>query len=175
MDKLLLSIVVMSGLCAVSSERRFHLVPELKTMTEAQRHCRETYSDLATIRDMEDVNTLNTMLQSSPMVDGSSFDPGKDRWTERARMKYCWYGCGTVDLNGEIDIVRLDGHLEDASNVGAVEGELYLCRHEIITKESLEMDAADNVWTVVERRAAVHDGYDVCLVANLNPRDLITA
>ncbi|KAK9514704.1 hypothetical protein VZT92_025400 [Zoarces viviparus] len=72
MDKLLLSIVVVSGLCAVSSERRFHLVPELKTMTEAQRHCRETYSDLATIRDMEDVDTLNTMLQSSPMVDGSS-------------------------------------------------------------------------------------------------------
>lgn len=47
-------------------------------------------------------------------------------------------------------------------------------RHEIITKEILQMDPADNVWTVVERRAAVHDSYDVCLVANLNPRDLFT-
>lgn len=47
-------------------------------------------------------------------------------------------------------------------------------RHEIITKEILELDPADNVWTVVERRAAVHDSYDVCLVANLNPRDLFT-
>lgn len=45
-------------------------------------------------------------------------------------------------------------------------------RHEIITKEILELDPADNVWTVVERRAAMHDSYDVCLVANLNPRDL---
>uniref|UniRef100_A0A667ZFB6 Kelch repeat and BTB domain containing 12 n=1 Tax=Myripristis murdjan TaxID=586833 RepID=A0A667ZFB6_9TELE len=69
----------------------------------------------------------------------------------------------------------------NASNVGVAEGKLYLCgyykgagRHEIITKEILELDPADNVWTVVERRAAMHDSYDVCLVANLNPRDLFT-
>ncbi|XP_013990165.1 kelch repeat and BTB domain-containing protein 12 isoform X1 [Salmo salar] len=69
----------------------------------------------------------------------------------------------------------------NASNIGEVEGKLYLCgyykgagRHEIITKEILELDPKDNVWTVVERRAAMHDSYDVCLVANLNPRDLST-
>lgn len=47
-------------------------------------------------------------------------------------------------------------------------------RHEIITKEILEFGPADNVWTVVEKRAAMHDSYDVCLVAHLNPRDLYT-
>lgn len=47
-------------------------------------------------------------------------------------------------------------------------------RHEIITKEVLELDPADNVWTGMERRAAMHDSYDVCLVANLNPRDLFS-
>lgn len=47
-------------------------------------------------------------------------------------------------------------------------------RHEIITKEILELDPVDNVWTVVERQAAMHDSYDVCLVANLNPRNLFT-
>ncbi|XP_047458218.1 kelch repeat and BTB domain-containing protein 12-like [Mugil cephalus] len=69
----------------------------------------------------------------------------------------------------------------NASNTGVAEGKLYLCgyykgagRHEIITKEILELDPADNVWTVVERRAPMHDSYDVCLVANLNPRDLFT-
>uniref|UniRef100_A0A4W6F664 Kelch repeat and BTB domain containing 12 n=1 Tax=Lates calcarifer TaxID=8187 RepID=A0A4W6F664_LATCA len=69
----------------------------------------------------------------------------------------------------------------NASNIGVVEGKLYLCgyfkgagRHEIITKEILELDPVDNVWTVVERRAAMHDSYDVCLVANLNPRNLFT-
>ena len=48
-------------------------------------------------------------------------------------------------------------------------------RHEIITKEILVLDPKDNVWSVVERRAAMHDSYDVCLVANLNPRDLLTS
>ncbi|XP_049436794.1 kelch repeat and BTB domain-containing protein 12-like isoform X2 [Epinephelus fuscoguttatus] len=147
------------------------------------------------------------------------YDPGKDRWTECARMKYSRYRCGTAVLNGEIYIlggIGCDGEdrgqsrrclssveiynpdtdtwragptlptsllalRTNASNVGALEGKLYLCgyykgagRHEIITKEILELDPADNVWTVVERRAAVHDSYDVCLVANLNPRDLFT-
>ncbi|KAM6977253.1 kelch repeat and BTB domain-containing protein 12-like isoform 2-T2 [Aplochiton taeniatus] len=67
----------------------------------------------------------------------------------------------------------------NASNTGVVDGKLYLCgyykgagRHDIITKEILELDPKDNVWTVVERRAAMHDSYDVCLVAKLNPRDL---
>ncbi|XP_041655253.1 kelch repeat and BTB domain-containing protein 12-like isoform X2 [Cheilinus undulatus] len=147
------------------------------------------------------------------------FDPSKDRWTERARMKYSRYRCGTAILNGEIYILggigcngedigqsrRCLSSVEiynadtdtwragptlpmallslrtNASNLAAVDGKLYLCgyykgagRHEIITKEILELDPADNVWTVVERRAAMHDSYDVCLVANLNPRDLIT-
>ncbi|XP_072223218.1 kelch repeat and BTB domain-containing protein 12-like [Leuresthes tenuis] len=147
------------------------------------------------------------------------FDPGKDRWTECARMKYSRYRCGTAVLNGEIYIlggIGCDGEdrgqsrrclssvevynpdtdtwrtgptlptsllslRSNASNTGVVEGKLYLCgyykgagRHEIITKEILELDPADNVWTVVERRAAMHDSYDICLVANLNPRDLFT-
>ncbi|TWW56762.1 Kelch repeat and BTB domain-containing protein 12 [Takifugu flavidus] len=70
----------------------------------------------------------------------------------------------------------------NASNTGVVGNKLYLCgyfkgasRHEIITKEILELDPAENMWTVVERRAAMHDSYDICLVANLNPRALFTA
>ncbi|CAI5647696.1 unnamed protein product [Oreochromis niloticus] len=147
------------------------------------------------------------------------FDPGKDRWTECASMKYSRYRCGSAVLSGEIYIlggIGCDGEdrgqsrrclssveiynpdtdtwrpgptlptsllslRTNASNIGVVDGKLYLCgyykgagRHEIITKELLELDPADNVWTVVERRAAMHDSYDVCLVANLNPRDLFT-
>uniref|UniRef100_A0A3Q1FA96 Kelch repeat and BTB domain containing 12 n=1 Tax=Acanthochromis polyacanthus TaxID=80966 RepID=A0A3Q1FA96_9TELE len=93
------------------------------------------------------------------------FDPGKDRWTECARMKYSRYRCGTAVLNGEIYIlggIGCDGEdrgqsrrclssveiynpdtdtwragptlptsllalRTNASNIGVVEGKLYLC------------------------------------------------
>lgn len=47
-------------------------------------------------------------------------------------------------------------------------------RHEAITKDILELDPSDNRWTVVVRRALMHDNYDVCLVAHLNPRGLMS-
>ena len=49
-----------------------------------------------------------------------------------------------------------------------------LDRHDDITKDILELDPWDNRWTVVARRALMHDNYDVCLVANLNPRGLMS-
>lgn len=46
-------------------------------------------------------------------------------------------------------------------------------RHEVITKEILELDTWENHWNVVTIKALMHDNYDVCLVAQLNTRDLI--
>lgn len=51
---------------------------------------------------------------------------------------------------------------------------LILDRHEDIIKDILELDPYDNRWKVVARRALMHDNYDVCLVAHLNPRGLMT-
>ncbi|XP_029007710.1 kelch repeat and BTB domain-containing protein 12 [Betta splendens] len=69
----------------------------------------------------------------------------------------------------------------NASNAGVVGGKIYVCgyykgadRHDDITKDILELDPWENRWTVVTCRALMHDNYDVCLVANLNPRGLIS-
>ncbi|KAM3622015.1 uncharacterized protein V6R79_019244 [Siganus canaliculatus] len=66
-------------------------------------------------------------------------------------------------------------------NAGVVGGKIYVCgyykgadRHDNITKDILELDPWDNRWTVVARRALMHNNYDVCLVANLNPRGLMS-
>lgn len=68
----------------------------------------------------------------------------------------------------------------NASNSGVVDGKLYVCgyykgadRHDTITKDILQLDPWENVWTVVAKQALMHDSYDVCLVANLNPRGLM--
>ncbi|KAM9361216.1 kelch repeat and BTB domain-containing protein 12 [Symphorus nematophorus] len=69
----------------------------------------------------------------------------------------------------------------NGTNAGVVGGKIYVCgyykgadRHDIITKDILELDPWDNRWTVVARRALMHDNYDVCLVASLNPRGLMS-
>ncbi|XP_006895269.1 PREDICTED: kelch repeat and BTB domain-containing protein 12 [Elephantulus edwardii] len=68
----------------------------------------------------------------------------------------------------------------NSTNAGAVDGKLYICggfhgadRHEVITKEILELDPWENQWNVVAINVLMHDSYDVCLVARMNPRDLI--
>ncbi|XP_033981471.1 uncharacterized protein LOC117478575 [Trematomus bernacchii] len=96
MEKVLLIIIALSGLSAVSShaERQYHFVSEAKTMSEAQRYCREKHTDLATVDSMEVVELLNNMAgqynQSAwiglyddrdswkwSMSDPSFYEPGK--------------------------------------------------------------------------------------------------
>ncbi|XP_074500926.1 secretory phospholipase A2 receptor-like [Sebastes fasciatus] len=79
MEKVLLSIVALSGLCAVSSpaKRQYHFVYDVKNMTEAQSYCREKYTDLATVDNMEDVKILNNTVDLNKM---DSTDNNHEAW-----------------------------------------------------------------------------------------------
>uniref|UniRef100_A0A8C0VQ46 Kelch repeat and BTB domain containing 12 n=1 Tax=Cyanistes caeruleus TaxID=156563 RepID=A0A8C0VQ46_CYACU len=146
------------------------------------------------------------------------YDPGQDKWVEKAPMKFSKYRFSTAVVNGEIyvlggigclgydrgqtrkcldavEIYNPDGDFwrdgppmpspllslrTNSTSAGSVEGKLYLCggfhgaaRHEVITKEILELDTWENQWNVVATDVLMHDSYDVCLVARLNTRDLI--
>ncbi|CAJ1084309.1 macrophage mannose receptor 1-like [Xyrichtys novacula] len=90
MEKVLQSIVLLSGLCAVSADvkRLYHFVYEPKTLPEARSYCREKYTDLATVESEEDVKLLNSLVNSSKLSDsahqawiGLTFSTNSWRWS----------------------------------------------------------------------------------------------
>ncbi|KAI4892319.1 hypothetical protein NFI96_003462 [Prochilodus magdalenae] len=59
MEHKILLIMVLTGICSsASATNKYHFVHKAKSFADAQLYCRNTYSDLATINDMEDMNTL---------------------------------------------------------------------------------------------------------------------
>ncbi|XP_045063890.1 macrophage mannose receptor 1-like [Coregonus clupeaformis] len=67
MDQSLFLILVFSGLSILPSclPHQFHFVNMNKTWTEAQRICRQNYTDLATIDDTADMEKLNNTVAAS--------------------------------------------------------------------------------------------------------------
>ncbi|KAL7834299.1 hypothetical protein SRHO_G00285460 [Serrasalmus rhombeus] len=73
-------ISLISVLCSLSAcaPHQYHLINEAKSWTEAQRYCRETYADLATVHSMDEMKELNETLKNSS-ISGASVWIGLQR------------------------------------------------------------------------------------------------
>ncbi|KAL6481097.1 hypothetical protein MHYP_G00091770 [Metynnis hypsauchen] len=87
-------VLLFSAVCGVFAyvPHRYHFVNESKTWTEAQSYCRQTYTDLASINNMEEMKDLSATLKAkdgSPIWIGlEKGNTGKWLWSLAERNFY---------------------------------------------------------------------------------------
>ncbi|XP_058614460.1 C-type mannose receptor 2-like isoform X2 [Onychostoma macrolepis] len=76
--------IALPFICYNASSRQYHFVNESKSWTEAQRYCRQNYTDLVTIDNMEEmnrlINTVNGSYNGSAWI-GLYDDVNSWRWS----------------------------------------------------------------------------------------------
>ncbi|XP_032440201.1 lymphocyte antigen 75-like [Xiphophorus hellerii] len=65
MERILVGLLLLAGWLSLSTCRQYHFVNQSSTWSEALTHCRQTYTDLASISSVDENNELKKTLNSA--------------------------------------------------------------------------------------------------------------
>ncbi|XP_034148914.1 uncharacterized protein LOC117594694 [Esox lucius] len=128
MERTVFLMILLSGLCSFSSclSHQYYYVNTNKTWTEAQNYCRETYTDLATISDQNDQDSLTSLFNSRGLSSGEAWIGLKYifRWSledTQTAQSYCrdlYTDLATVRNPTENQAIQNLTLSEDSSDMG---------------------------------------------------------
>ncbi|XP_058866890.1 macrophage mannose receptor 1-like isoform X2 [Acipenser ruthenus] len=108
MEKLVLLMLLLAGICAVASGhfRKYHFVEDKKSWFDAQSYCREKHTDLATIESQEETEkVLNISAAFTDAWIGLYYDKENWQWSNGDNVSYYnWtssLNCTSIDSSGK--------------------------------------------------------------------------
>ncbi|XP_057193280.1 C-type mannose receptor 2-like isoform X2 [Triplophysa rosa] len=109
MAQILYVSLLVIALCSLSEgiQRRYHYINMNKTWTEAQRYCRENYTDLATVHNINDMNELkNTVNNNQKYVWIGLKRTGEWKWSLGGPVKYLNWETEPSDNTNNCAVMR---------------------------------------------------------------------